>query len=89
MKTIIITLIPIISFILGVIIISIYSNNSIARNLIISSFSNLLNNLPLNFRLLGYDPSDVEKYWQTLRQQDQSALDSEQKALKIDLLLDD
>lgn len=84
MKIIIITLIPVISLVVGIIAIPKTAKTQVISDLINASDLTSWQRFPFNFRPLGYNQSDLEQYWRVL-QADENALDSEQKALEIDL----
>jgi hypothetical protein len=78
-----VTLIPIVSFIIGNILIFKLANLEYVNNLVRSSGLIFWDKIPLNLRFYGYNQSSLLQYWGVF---DQRAFDSEIMSLRLDLL---
>jgi fumarate reductase subunit C len=77
-----VTLIPIVSFIIGNLIIDQLAESKNVRRVLRHS-QIIKDKLPLNFRIYGYNKSHASEYWRVLTS-DESALKSEGKSLRLD-----
>jgi hypothetical protein len=78
-----VTLIPIVSFIIGNILIIQLANLGYVNSLVLSSGLIFWDKIPLNLRFYGYNQSSILRYWGVF---DQRAFDSEIMSLRLDLL---